>query len=94
MVPRSRSLEARELGPTKETLLMTSLRRARRSVRAGKARSPRRDAYRVPFLEVDDLVVNLHAAMATCDEVDFFLGLVHVTVWKAIAGRDALVGQA
>src|SRR3954468_7054625 len=58
--------------------------------------SPRtgRDAHRVPFLELDDLVVDLHPPAPAHDHVDLLLLLVRVAVRKAIAGRDALVAQA
>src|SRR6185437_8878574 len=52
------------------------------------------DAHRVPFLELDDLVVDLHPPAPAHDHVDLFLRLVRVAVRKAIAGWDALVGQA
>src|SRR5215207_1619832 len=58
--------------------------------------SPRtgRDAHRVPFLELDDLVVELHPPAPAQDQVHLLLLLVRVAVRKAIAGRDALVAQA
>src|SRR5437764_6494776 len=57
--------------------------------------SPRtgRDADRVPFLELDDLVVELHPTAPAEDHVHLLLRLVRVAVRKAIAGRDALVAQ-
>src|SRR5262249_45828872 len=57
--------------------------------------SPRtgRDAPRVPFLELDDLVVDLHPAAPAQDHVHLLLRLVRVAVRKARAGRDALVAQ-
>src|SRR5438105_2360342 len=62
----------------------------------GLVASPRtgRDAHRVPSLELDDLVVELHAPAPTHDHVHLLLLLVPVAVRKAIAGRDALVAQA
>src|ERR671914_1081477 len=66
------------------------------ALRPGLVASPRtgRDAHRVPFLEVDDLVVELHAPAPAQDHVHLLLLLVRVAVRKAIAGRDALVAQA
>src|SRR5918994_2790039 len=62
----------------------------------GLVASPRtgRDAHRVPFLELDDLVVELHSPAPAQDYVHLLLRLVRVAVRKAIAGRDALVAQA
>src|SRR5205085_6971346 len=62
----------------------------------GLVASPRtgRDAHRVPFLELDDLVVELHPPAPAQDHVDLLLLPVRVAVRKAIAGRDALVAQA
>src|SRR3954465_9320682 len=64
--------------------------------RPGLVASPRtgRDAHRVPLLELDDLVVELHPAAPAQDHVHLLLLLVGVAVRKAIAGRDALVAQA
>src|SRR5881397_2382233 len=61
----------------------------------GLVASPRtgRDAHRVPFLERDDLVVELHPPAPAQDHVHLLLRLVRVAVRKAIAGRDALVAQ-
>src|SRR5918911_1347560 len=58
--------------------------------------SPRtgRDAHRVPLLELDDLVVELHPPAPAQDHVHLLLLPVRVAVRKAIAGRDALVAQA
>src|SRR5215213_3573235 len=53
-----------------------------------------RDAHRVPLLELDDLVVELHPAAPAQDHVHLLLLPVRVAVRKAIAGRDALVAQA
>src|SRR6266571_8378532 len=66
------------------------------ALRPGLVASPRtgRDAHRVPFLELDDLVVDLHPPAPAQDDVHLLLLLVRVAVWKAIAGRDALVAQA
>src|SRR5260370_23303099 len=64
--------------------------------RPGLVASPRtgRDAHRVPLLELDDLVVELHPPAPAHDHVHLLLLLVRVAVRKAIAGRDALVAQA
>src|SRR4051794_2769941 len=66
------------------------------ALRPGLVASPRagRDAYRVPLLELDDLVVELHPPAPAQDHVHLLLLLVRVAVRKAIAGRDALVAQA
>src|SRR5215208_4648068 len=58
--------------------------------------SPRtgRDAHRVPLLELDDLVVELHPPAPAQDHVHLLLLPVRVAVRKATAGRDALVAQA
>jgi hypothetical protein len=66
------------------------------ALRPGLVPSPRtgRDAHRVPFLELDDLVVDLHPPAPAQDHVHLLLFLVRVAVWKAIAGRDSLVAQA
>src|SRR2546423_2106599 len=63
--------------------------------RPGLVASPRtgRDAHRVPLLELDDLVVELHPPAPARDHVDLLLLLVRVAVRKAIAGRDPLVAQ-
>src|SRR5262249_29994629 len=45
------------------------------------------------FLELDDLVVDLHPPAPAHDHVHLLLRLVRVAVRKAIAGRDALVAQ-
>src|SRR3954447_12287368 len=62
----------------------------------GLVASPRtgRGAHRVPLLELDDLVVELHPPAPAEDHVHLLLLLVRVAVRKAIAGRDALVAQA
>src|SRR5947209_11305151 len=64
--------------------------------RPGLVASPRtgRDAHRVPLLELDDLVVELHPTAPAQDHVHLLLLPVRVAVRKAIAGRDALVAQA
>src|SRR5256885_5708034 len=64
--------------------------------RPGLVAPPRtgRDAYRVPLLELDDLVVELHPPAPAQDHVHLLLLEVRVAVRKAIAGRDALVAQA
>src|SRR5256714_7734044 len=63
--------------------------------RPGLVASPRtgRDAHRVPLLELDDLVVELHPPAPAQDHVHLLLPPVRVAVRKAIAGRDALVAQ-
>src|SRR5262249_30937482 len=66
------------------------------AVRPGLVAPPRtgRDAHRVPFLQLDDLVVDLHPPAPAHDHVHLFLRLVRVAVRKPVAGWDALVGQA
>src|SRR5213595_3800917 len=66
------------------------------AVRPGLVASPRSggDAHRVPFLELDDLVVDLHPPAPAHDHVHLLLLLVRVAIRKAISGRDALVAQA
>src|SRR5918996_5302665 len=66
------------------------------ALRPGLVASPHtgRDAHRVPFLELDDLVVDLHPPAPAYDDVHLLLLLVRVAVRKAIAGRDALIAQA
>src|SRR5262249_36935203 len=61
----------------------------------GLVASPRagRDAHRVPFLELDDLVVDLHPPVPAQDHVRLLLRLVRVAVRKAIAGWDTLVAE-
>src|SRR3954463_12610824 len=58
--------------------------------------SPRagRDAHHVPFLDLDDLVVELHPPAPAHDHVQLLLLLVRVAVREAIVGRDALVAKA
>src|SRR5205814_4835871 len=65
------------------------------TLRPGLVSSPRtgRDAHRVPLLELDDLVVELHPPAPAQDHVHLLLLPVRVAVRKAIAGRDALVAQ-
>src|ERR1700680_2512690 len=67
-----------------------------KALRPGLVASPRtgRDAHRVRFLELDELVVDLHPPAPAQDHVPLLLLLVRVAVRKAIAGRDALVAQA
>src|SRR5438067_13803540 len=62
---------------------------------AGLVASPRAgwDPHRVPFFELDDLVVDLHPPAPAQDHVHLLLLHVRVAVRKAIAGRDALVAQ-
>src|SRR5918996_3217761 len=66
------------------------------ALRPGLVASPHtgRDAHRVPLLELDDLVVDLHPPASAQDDVHLLLLLVRVAVRKAIAGRDPLVAQA
>src|SRR5919198_3812879 len=66
------------------------------ALRPGLVASPRtgRDAHRVPLLELDDFVVELHPPAPAQDHVHLLLLFVRVAVRKAIAGRDALVAQA
>src|SRR5213078_1620490 len=66
------------------------------ALRPGLVASPctGRDAHRVPFRELDDLVVDLHPPAPAQDHVHLLLLLVRVAVRKAIAGRDALIAQA
>src|SRR5438093_13662998 len=65
------------------------------ALRPGLVASPctGRDAHRVPLLELDDLVVELHPPAPAQDHVHLLLLLVRVPVRKAIAGWDALVAQ-
>src|SRR5712671_6785824 len=65
------------------------------ALRPGLVASPRtaRDAHRVPFVEFDDLVVELHPPAPAQHHVYLLLRLVRVAVRKAIAGWDALVAQ-
>src|SRR5881227_951689 len=65
------------------------------TLRPGLVASPRSggDAHRIPFLELDDLVVDLHPPAPAHDHVHLLLLLVRVAVRKAIAGRDALVAE-
>src|SRR5437588_676222 len=66
------------------------------ALRPSLVASPRtgRDADCVPFLELDDLVVDLHPPAPAHDHVHLLLRLVRVAVRKAITGRDTLVAQA
>src|SRR3954466_2234684 len=66
------------------------------ALRPGLVATPRtgRDAHRVPLLELDDLVVELHPPAPAHDQVHLLLLPVRVAVRKAIAGRDPLVAQA
>src|SRR3954454_7189356 len=61
------------------------------ALRAGLVAAPRtgRDAHRVPLLEVDDLVVDLHPSATAHDHVHLLLLGVRVAVRKAISRRDA-----
>src|SRR5213080_4765559 len=66
------------------------------ALRPGLVASPRtwRDAHRVPFLDLNDLVVHLHPATPAQDYVHLLLLLVRVSIRKAIAGRNALIAKA
>src|SRR3989442_6073251 len=66
------------------------------TVPPGLIASPRTggDAHRIPLLELDDLVVELHPPAPAQDHVHLLLLLVRVAVRKPIARRDALVAQA
>src|SRR4029079_11444083 len=66
------------------------------ALRPGLVASPctGRDAHRVPFLELDDLVPQLHPPAPADDHVHLLLFPVRVAVRKAIAGRDTLVAEA
>src|SRR6059058_6701218 len=66
------------------------------ALRPGLVASPctGRDAHRVPLLELDDLVVELHPPAPAQDHVHLLLLLVRVPVREAIAGRDTLVTEA
>src|SRR6266550_7138676 len=61
----------------------------------GLVASPRtgRGAHRVPLLELDDLVVELHPPAPAQNHVHLLLLLVRMAIRKAITGRDALVAQ-
>src|SRR6478672_11918683 len=61
----------------------------------GLVASPRagRNPHRVPFFELDDLVVDFHPPAPAQDYVHLLLLHVRMAVRKAIAGRDALVAQ-
>src|SRR5216683_2435662 len=62
----------------------------------GLVASPRagRAAQRIPFFELDDLVVDFHPPAPAQDHIHLLLLHVRVAVRKAIAGRDALVAQS
>src|SRR4029077_3628638 len=66
------------------------------ALRSRLVASPRtgRDAHRVPFRELDDLVVELHPPAPAQDHVHLLLRLVRMAVRKAIAGWNALGAQA
>src|SRR5262249_52873730 len=51
------------------------------------------NADRIPLLELDDLVVQLHPSAPAHDHVHLLLRLVTVSVRKSVARRDALVAQ-
>src|SRR6476469_7518862 len=63
--------------------------------RPGLVASPRTggNAHRIPLLELDNLVVELHPPAPAHDHVHLLLLLVRVAVREAIAGRDALVAK-
>src|SRR6476469_10933204 len=63
--------------------------------RSGLVASPHpgRDAHRVPFLELEDLVVDFHPPAPAQDYVHLLLLSVGVAVGEATSGRDALVAQ-
>src|SRR5581483_4162670 len=65
------------------------------AVGPGFVASPRtgRNPHGVPFLELDDLVVELHPAAPADDDVHLFLPDVRVAVREASVGRDALIAQ-
>src|SRR3954453_16000586 len=65
------------------------------ALRPGLVASPRtgRDAPRVPLLDLDDLVVELHPPAPAQDHVHLLLLPVRVAVRKAIAGRAALEAE-
>src|SRR5215204_987973 len=54
---------------------------------------PGRDAHHVPYLQLDDLLVELHSPASADDHVHLLLLLVRVAVREAITGRDPLVAQ-
>src|SRR5215217_1326682 len=58
--------------------------------------SPRagRDAYHVPLLDLDDLIVDFHPPTPAHDHVHLLLLLVRVAVREAIVARNALVAKA
>src|SRR5918993_5336353 len=66
------------------------------ALRPGLVASPRTgwDAHRVPLLDFDDLVVELHPPAPAHDHVHLLLLVVRVAVREAIVGRDALVAKA
>src|SRR5205823_5605985 len=66
------------------------------ALRPGLVASPRAgwDAHRVPLLEFDDLVVELHPPAPSQYHVHLLLLPMRVAVRKATAGRDTLVAQA
>src|SRR5215217_7134098 len=66
------------------------------ALRPALVASPRagRDAYHVPLLDLDDLVIELHPPAPAHDHVHLLLLLVRVAVREAIVGRDALVAEA
>src|SRR5881398_3059814 len=66
------------------------------SLRPGLVASPGtgRDAHRVPLLDLDDLVVELHPPAPAHDHVHLLLPDVRVAVREPVVGRDALIAQA
>ena len=65
---------------------------------SGPASYPRHvagsDAHHVAYLQLDDLLVELHSPVSGHDHVHLLLLLMRVAVWKAITGRKPLVAQA
>src|SRR5207237_7285076 len=61
----------------------------------GLVASPRagRDAHRVPFFELDDLVVDFHPPAPAQHHVDLLLLHVRVAVRNTMAAPDALLAQ-
>src|SRR5690349_17439069 len=66
------------------------------ALRSGLVASPRtgRDTHRVPFLEFEDLVVELDPSASAHDHVHLLLLLVRVAVRKTVIGRDALIAES
>src|SRR6476469_392305 len=66
------------------------------ALRPGLVPSPctGRNAHDVPFVDLDDLVVELHPPAPAHDHVHLLLLLVRVAVREPVVGRDALIAQA